>query len=342
MEGDEGADQMDQRGIVLDVLLPPYQDAPKAVHPATRALDRPAARPIAGNLLQQFPLGIAGDDVRHIAVLSHLAMNRVEVVAFIQPQPLFDVVRRQWTGCRNTIQRLLQQLEIHAVGARDGDAQDYPTAVHQQTALRALLAAVGRIRSGLFPRRAALSSAPRPSPDRPTESPAVRHSLADRAPRVAQTPLPASTPGNADGPHCWNRCRWRAARSTDSPCAARSRWHPWRGDYPRGGGDTPTDAACQAAAAARCVPTAHPACPSSAAPPPHASDSSPPSHPSPSLCSPPLWSMQPQLGSARTRRSHRRALPTQPRSLPRRRATRRRDRQAQRVLKQGSDRGRLV
>jgi len=103
MKRDEGAGELDQGFVVLDFLLPAHEDAAETIHPANGALHRPSPRAVAGNLLQQFPLGIAGHNVRHITIPSDLAVDRVEVVAFVEPQPLFDILWRKravlWDAC---------------------------------------------------------------------------------------------------------------------------------------------------------------------------------------------------------------------------------------------------
>src|SRR5690348_6878661 len=271
---------MDHGGVVGYRLLPPYQDAPEAVHPANRPLHRPASGAIAGNLLQQHALGITRHNVGDVAVAPHLPVYVVKVIALVEPESLFDVFGGQRAVRRNAIQRLLQQLEVHAVGARDGDAQDYPTAVHQEAAFRPALAAIGWVRPRLFPPQAAPSSSRRPSPGTPTESAAVRRTPAAPAPKAARTRPPWPILGSGDAPSYWNRSPSPATHSTGSRCAARRRWRPWRGDLRPVGDDSPADAAVGVARAAGCAPRGHRACPSTGAPAPRSSDSLRPSRPS--------------------------------------------------------------
>src|SRR5579883_1436789 len=98
--------------------------------------------------------------MRLVAVPPDSAVNLVEVIAFVQPEPVLAVFRRERAVRRNALQRLLQQLEVHAVGASDGDAQGHPTPVDQQAALRPPLAAIGRIGARLVPPERRLGQRP--------------------------------------------------------------------------------------------------------------------------------------------------------------------------------------
>src|SRR5581483_5695382 len=210
-------------------------------------------------------------------------VDRVAVVALVEPEAQGDARGRLRARGWHAVQRLLDQQVVVTVGAGDGDAQGHPTAVHQQAALGARLATVGRIRPRLFPPRAAPWSWRRPSLDRPTGSTATRRIPAASAPRGARTPQPASTPGSGGGPNCWSRCRSPGARSSGSRCAARSRSRPSPGGHPPVGGGSPAGVAGAAVTAAECAPTARLACPSTEPPAPRSSDALRPSRPSPSV-----------------------------------------------------------
>ena len=127
-------------------------------------------------------------------------------------------------------------LHVGAVGPVHGHAHREATALDQQTALDALLGAVGGVFARLFPPRGVPWSYTRPYSARPSRCLATRRRPTGRPPRVLGRHRPRPIPGSGRGRWSRGRSGWRPGPSTGSRCVGRRGWPPYRPDRRCGAG----------------------------------------------------------------------------------------------------------
>src|ERR1035437_7753427 len=110
---------MKQTHIVLDLLLPPRQDAAEAVHPTVRPLNDPAASLETGLVLYGLRFFAASPDMGRIPELLCQVPSLLVVVSFVQTQALRIPPRRLRPLVRDALQRSLHYLEVIAIGSLD-------------------------------------------------------------------------------------------------------------------------------------------------------------------------------------------------------------------------------
>src|SRR4029453_14557130 len=159
---------------------------------------------------------------------------------------------------RDGFERLAHQLVIVAVGAVDPRPEGNAPAVGGKQALAPPLARVGRVAAGFSPHRAAPCPSLRPAPATPSQCSAARHTPAVPRARTPRTPRPRAIPGSGGVPRRTSRSWFRAARSTDTRCAAQRRSRPLLPGPPPAGYDSLRGARAVAAARAPSSPTARP------------------------------------------------------------------------------------
>src|ERR1700676_340677 len=119
---------MQEAQIVRDFLFPANQQTPGAVEPRVGALDFPAAR-FATAVLWLRGLVDLARDVRGVAALANLAIDRLAGIAFVETKILrllsSGLGALDWDG----IQSLGTQSLIRHIGAFDGDGQWHTTAI---------------------------------------------------------------------------------------------------------------------------------------------------------------------------------------------------------------------
>src|SRR5215510_807722 len=232
---------MQKAQIVAYLLVPTDQHAPKTVHPTMRALHHPSAGFETSFFLQCLGFFPPGPNMSRETKLLQEVSHLVIVIALIQTQPLRRVWSRVGSLYSDLLDSLACHLEIIAISAVHSQTDGHATAVGEEAAFGAALAAVGRILTHLFPPREELWSSRRPLRAMPSQYLAGRRIPQGPVPtRPQRRPLPP-TLGTGGGRSCWNRCRSRSARSTDSPCVVQRKWHPWPCDHRPVGGGTPVD-----------------------------------------------------------------------------------------------------
>lgn len=247
---------MQHRDVGVGSLLPPDEDSPKAIHPAVRSFDDPAARFVAGGALDLALRLTAAGNVSGEAELVDERVDLGVVVALVETQALRTMLRGSWTSKRDALESLTRELEVDTVRAvdrqPDGDARRFG----QQAPFAAALGPIGWIGPGFFPLRAAPSTAPRPWTASSSRYLRTCRSLAESAPTLSRRRPPRSTRETVDAPKNSNRCPSSAAHSTDSPFAARTESRSEHHDRVRGGCGNPADAWAAAATAVRSLPKA--------------------------------------------------------------------------------------
>jgi hypothetical protein len=148
---------------VVQFLLPPREQAPKAVHPTVGALACPASRAVTGQLQGRTLLPAASDMIDHRHDPDHRS-NVPVVVASVRAEVLRLLGARQRRQKRHTLEDRLH-LGLVMLGlvmpVRSGyDQADRESGrFGEKVALCALFAAIGRIRAGGLPTKRGLRHA---------------------------------------------------------------------------------------------------------------------------------------------------------------------------------------
>src|SRR5262245_56772415 len=229
---------MQKPKVVTHFFVPADQHPPEAIHPAMRALHHPPPGFETSLVLQGMGLRAPRSDVRREPELVQQVSHLVVIIAFVQAQPLrgFEGGLRPFHSY--AFDGLARQLEIIPLRAGHGQTEWHATAVGEDAAFGAKLAAVRGVLAHLFPPQGELWSSPRPSPATPSQCPARHHSPVSLAPIRPQRRPPPPTLENVDGQHYWNKASSSSAHSTGSRCGARKRWHPSLYDHRRGADGT--------------------------------------------------------------------------------------------------------
>src|SRR5215510_5840845 len=229
---------MQKPQVVTYFFVPAEQHAPEAIHPAMRALHDPPPGFETGLVLQGLsflaPRSDMGCEPELVQQVSHL----VVVIAFVQTHPLGSLCWGLRSFHGSTLDRLACQFDLITVRTVHGQTDRHATAVGEDAALGADRAAVRGVLAHLFPPQGGLGSLPRPSPARPSQSPARHHMPPSPVPLRPQKRLPPPTLGNGDGRHYWNTSSSCSAHSTGTRYAAQKRWHPSLCDHRRGADGT--------------------------------------------------------------------------------------------------------
>ena len=142
---------MPKTQVMAYFLIPPTQHAPQAMPPTLGAVDHPPPCLATRLLLERLgccaPRTAVSGTAKRGPQLPHL----VRVIAFVQTPPLGSVVRGLGPLESDALEGRARQLAIIALGPIDCEAAGPPAAVGEPAALRAPVAAVGRILAHLFP-----------------------------------------------------------------------------------------------------------------------------------------------------------------------------------------------
>ena len=159
---------MEQAEVVGGFLLPADEDAPEAVHPAMRTFHHPPPCLKPQLLFQRLGFISPRTDMGGKAKLCQQPPDLLIVIAFVEAHPLGGLDGRIGPFDGDALNRLTRQLEVIAIGPRDGEANGHAVAIGEQAALRADFAAVGRVLPHLFPPQGVLWSWRHPLPATPS------------------------------------------------------------------------------------------------------------------------------------------------------------------------------
>lgn len=229
------------------------EEATKAVHPTVRAFHHPAAGAEARFSFERDCFFTPGADVGGEAKLGHDVTHVLVVIAFVQTPPLGGFGGGFGARHPHAFQGFAGQLQVMSVGTGHRQAHRHAVPLGQQAALDSGLAAIRRMGTGFFPRRAGPWSSPRPSAARPRRSLATRQTARCPLARGPETPPLPPPPGTDRAPLNARLIRSDPGLAMGSPCAARRRWQPRRLDPVDGDARRQNDACSLAPAAA--VPT---------------------------------------------------------------------------------------
>ena len=115
---------MKKSQIVAHFLVPADQHAPEAIHPTMRPLHDPPPRPEPSVLLQRFGLFPPRSDVGGEPEFGEQGAHFIIVIAFVQAHPLRPSWGWLWPRDRDTGDGLSGHLEVMAIRALDGDADE--------------------------------------------------------------------------------------------------------------------------------------------------------------------------------------------------------------------------
>src|SRR5215469_1261983 len=225
---------MQQGDVVLGLLAPTYEDAAKAVHPTVGSLHHPTPRLLPGPTLEGPGLFAARADVGREPELLHDLPYFVEVIAFVQTQPLrfLDAGLGPVGVGRYALQGGAGQFHVVAVGPVHGHADGDALGLDQQAALDALLGPIRGVLARLFPPRGAPWSCTRPSTATTSRCLCSRRRSSGRPPTSSGRRRPPPILGSGRGPWTRGRRWWRPGLSTDSRCGGRRGWPPCRSGRP--------------------------------------------------------------------------------------------------------------
>src|SRR6266849_4425880 len=229
---------MEKRQVILRLLVPADQQAAKAIHPGMRPFDHPPARPESRFRFERLGFLPArpnvGGKAEFLEGVAHLGV----IIPFVQTHPLRPFLRRLRTLDDDAVDRRAYQFHVVAVRSFHRHPDGHAMAVRQDAPFHPALAAIGRIRTGFFPRPTGLSSSPRPSTANPSRSPALRQRSSRRLATVSGRPPLSPTlgtdhalssartipsgPGLATGNRSVTHRKWRS-RSPDPPRAVAHR-----------------------------------------------------------------------------------------------------------------------
>jgi hypothetical protein len=241
--------------VVPHFFVPAEQHPPAPIPPAMRALHHPPSCFATGLVLPGLGLLPPPAARRRASARVQHGSPLVVVIAFVPTHPLGGV----WRGgrpCHGPARdRLAWQLAIMPLGAVHGQTERHATAVGEDAAFGAALAAVRGVLASLCPPQGGLGASRRPSPAPPSPSLARPHMPPSPVPRRPPRRPPPPTLGNGDGRHSWNSSASCAAPSPGTRGGARTRWPPALGDHRRGANGPLKGAVSVGAATAQCAPT---------------------------------------------------------------------------------------
>ena len=146
---------MKHRLIVIRLLLPPDQQAPKAVDPRVAALDDPPPRSLATIRPKLLVLVAPRLDVQRVVPATQEPSRIRVVVAFVAAEVLFPAAcMRPGPAYGKALQRELDERLVMRVGPRDDDRQRNASSIRKKGTLGAALASVRRVGAESFPRPA--------------------------------------------------------------------------------------------------------------------------------------------------------------------------------------------
>jgi hypothetical protein len=233
---------MQKRQRLAHVLLPGHQPSSEAVPPPMGPLYPPAASRVAGFTRERLgfftPCPAVSGEAKRGQQVAHFS----DVIAFVQPQPLWRLERSTgrlvrvawtiWPSCR------LALSPARPIGTS-------PPSVSMLRVVPICRRSVEFVPT-FFP-HGELWSSPRPWPATPSQYP---------VPRRPGSPRPPPTPGSSGAPHSWNRGPCPGAHALGTRFEGRRSWQPWPDDPRRVAGGTAVGGASAAGVTAGCAPTA--------------------------------------------------------------------------------------
>lgn len=248
---------MKQPKIIRSLLLPPRQDAAKAVHPTMRSLHNPTARFEAGFMFDRLRLFTARLDVSRISKLLHQITHRIIIIALVQAHTLRVFSGRFRPFHRDTPDRSFNQFAIVPVSSINRQTDRHSGRFGQQASLNAFFGPIRRVWAGFFPRPAGPSSSRRPSTAKTSRFLVTRRTLSAPWPRAFGKLRQPSIPGIGGGPTNSNRFPWHSTHSIDSLSARRRKLHPWHSDREPVAYGSPADGVCAEGAMVPSCSTVH-------------------------------------------------------------------------------------
>lgn len=217
---------MKHRLIVIRLLLPPDQQAPKAVDPRVAALDDPPPRSLATIRPKLLVLVAPRLDVQRVVPATQEPSRIRVVVAFVAAEVLFPAAcMRPGPAYGKALQRELDERLVMRVGPRDDDRQRNASSIRKKGTLGAALASVRRVGADFFPRPAEPSSSHHPGSANPSRSLPTRRTLGAPPSRDGRRLPSSSIPGNTGAAYWAIRTR-TGPPSIGSRCEARREFHP--------------------------------------------------------------------------------------------------------------------
>lgn len=144
--------------IVVRLLLPPDQQAPKAIDPRVAALDDPSSRSVATIRSEFFGLFAPRFDVQRVGPATQESSSILVVVSFVAAEVLLPATRlRPGPAHGEVLEREFNERLVMRVCSRDGHRQRNAVSIRKKGTLGAALASVRRIWTDFFPRPAELS-----------------------------------------------------------------------------------------------------------------------------------------------------------------------------------------
>ena len=211
--------------VVFRFLLPPDENATKAIHPTMGALYYPAAGAFASFALEFLSFLAPCPNMCCEAKLGHDVPHFLKVIPFVET----EILRSIWCGYRpfdhDALQRGPHQLHVIAIGAGHGQSERDALAISQQTAFGAGFAAIGWIGADFFPRPMAPWSLRRPYSPSSSRYPATHQNTQHQLARDARTRRLAPILEIGHAPLSLGKSRFHSVLSTDNPCATRRRSH---------------------------------------------------------------------------------------------------------------------
>src|SRR5688572_4142867 len=160
---------MQKPQVVACFLVPADHHTPEAIHPTRRALYDPSPRFETHLLFERLGFFPTCTEVGSEAKLFQEVPHLIIVIAFIQAHPLRRVGGRVWPLHGNALDGCAGHLEIIAIRAVHRETARHATAVGEDAAFGAALAAVRGVLAPLFPPQGALWSSRRPSRATPNQ-----------------------------------------------------------------------------------------------------------------------------------------------------------------------------
>jgi len=213
---------MDERQIILRLLVPAHQQAARAVGPTMGALHDPATCSPAA--MQELLFVASPAHVFLVAAAANNLEHGLAGVTLIETKMLRAPASRTRSANRNAAECGGEKFLIVNIGTGDCHRDRHSAAVGEHRSFDAELTAIGRIFAGFFPRPAALWSLRRRHSATAKRFLCGDHTRADTLSRVAETRHWKSTLESSDA-LCSKHRSTAAVPSTGSPCGARRRCH---------------------------------------------------------------------------------------------------------------------
>jgi hypothetical protein len=234
-KADPGTRHMQQRAVVLHLLLPPDEPPSQPVHPRVGTLHHPAACPLARHLALGLPFCTTVPTMSPLAPRLQRFAHGLIVAPLVHTPVRRPPHRRFGARAHEGLQGGVNQLHSMTSRAVHGDAEWQAMASGQQAPCGPKLPALGRVLAHRFPHPGEPWSSPHPWPAPPTRALSAHRTAATPPARAARTLGRLAMRASERG-LCWERRDCAAGLAMGSRGATPTRGRSALAGRPSGAG----------------------------------------------------------------------------------------------------------